>query len=243
MRLRNFFLFTTLLFTGALSAQFTPQGFNYQSVVRDMSGKPMGNQNVTLLFTIRSGATNGPIAYSEKQVATTNEFGLINLVIGQGGTPLQGAINEINWGGGAKFLSVSLETAPNVFDELGASQLMSVPYALYAQNAANAGGTGAGDNWGSQNVETNATLGGNGTGGSPLGIAPQGAKAGQVLKWDGSAWKPADDISNTSTTGGTVTQIGTGAGLTGGPITTSGTLALSNTGVIAGHTAALRKYR
>ncbi|MCC6279260.1 MAG: tail fiber domain-containing protein [Saprospiraceae bacterium] len=231
------FFYLTLIFLSAtvsLYAQFTPQGFNYQSIIRDGGGNPLTNQTVTLLFSIRSGAPNGPVAYSEKQALSTNEFGLVNLIIGQGGVPLLGDFNSINWGGGAKFLTVSVETTPNVFDEIGTSQLMSVPYALYAQNVANGGSGGNGDNWGSQTVQTNATLTGAGTGGSPLALAQQNAQTGQVLKWNGSAWVPSDDIISTGTNGGTVTQINTASGLTGGPITASGTIGLSNTGVTPG---------
>lgn len=64
---------------------------------------------------------------------------------------------------------------------------------------------------------------------APGKITQSGAAPGQVLKWSGAAWTPQAD--NTGT--GTVTSIATGAGLTGGPITTTGTIALSNTGVTA----------
>ncbi len=214
-------------------AQFTPQGFNYQSVVRGADGTALSNQTVSLLFTIRSGAPNGPIAYAEKQIVSTNEFGLINLTIGQGGQPQLGDFATINWGGGAKFLTVAIETSPGAFDDLGATQLMSVPYALYAQTAANGGGGGGGDNWGSQTVQTSPVLSGNGTAGNPLSLAQQGAQPGQTLKWDGSQWTPSNDL-NDNGFNGTVTQINTGAGLSGGPITTSGTIQLSPSGVTPG---------
>ncbi len=193
-------------FALSLSAQFTPQGFNYQSIIRDESGNPLTNQTITLLFSVRSGAPNGPVAYSEKQSLSTNEFGLVNLVIGQGGTPLIGEFNNINWGGGAKFLTVSVESTPNVFNEIGTSELMSVPYALYAQNVANGGST-PGDNWGTQTVQTNPTLTGVGTLGNPIGLAQQSAQNGQVLKWNGTAWAPADDIISSGSNGGTVRPL------------------------------------
>ena len=212
-----------------LLAQNAPQGFNYQCIVRDANGSPVASQMATLLFSLRTGAPNGPIAYSEKYVTPTNEYGLVNLVVGQG-TPLQGTFSDINWAASAHYLSVSIETSPNVFDELGASQLMSVPYALFAQSSANSGG----DDWGAQTVQTAPTLSGNGTSGSPLTLAPQNAQTGQVLKWDGTKWIPQDDLTGSGGSGGTVTQINTGAGLQGGPITSSGTIELSNTGVTPG---------
>ncbi|MCC6462291.1 MAG: tail fiber domain-containing protein [Saprospiraceae bacterium] len=215
----------TLLAIWRVEAQFTPQGFNYQCIVRDANGSSLNNQTVVLLFTIRSGAPNGAVSYSEKQTSSTNEFGLVNLVIGQG-TALQGAFTSINWGNSAKFLTVSVETAPNVFDELGSTQLMSVPYALYAEKSADSG-----DDWGAQTVQTSPILSGTGTAGSPLTLAPQGAQPGQILKWNGTTWLPQDDNTGQS---GTITEINTGAGLTGGPITTAGTIELANTPVTPG---------
>ncbi|HRI62016.1 MAG TPA: hypothetical protein PK228_19890, partial [Saprospiraceae bacterium] len=77
MRSRLFFLLLLLCAAFPLAAQFTPQGFNYQSIVRESNGNPVTNQTVVLLFSIRSGAPNGPVAYSEKQTISTNEFGLV----------------------------------------------------------------------------------------------------------------------------------------------------------------------
>ncbi|MEK2644339.1 tail fiber domain-containing protein [Bdellovibrio sp. BCCA] len=57
-----------------------------------------------------------------------------------------------------------------------------------------------------------------------------GLTSGQILKYDGTKWAPAAD----SNAGGTVTNITTGTGLSGGPITTTGTISLANTAVSAG---------
>lgn len=56
---------------------------------------------------------------------------------------------------------------------------------------------------------------------------------GEYLQWDAgsSSWKPAAIIG---ASGGTVTQVDAGTGLTGGPITASGTLSLANTAVTPG---------
>ncbi len=229
---QRFLLSLLFLLTLAFSmaAQNVPQGINYQCIVRNnQTGDPIVNQTVTLLFSLRSGSPNGPVDYQEKQVGSTNEFGLVNLIIGRG----QAQVNNftgINWAAGSKFLTVLFETSPNVFDEIGNSELLSVPYALYAQN----GGGGGSDNWGSQTAFTNNGLAGNGLANNPIGLAPQGAQSGQVLKWNGSAWAPAEDLQGTGGGGGTVTQINTGTGLQGGPVTTTGTISLTNTGVMVG---------
>ena len=79
---------------------------------------------------------------------------------------------------------------------------------FYDRNLASWGlvSTGSGDNWGTQVVESDATLTGDGTIGTPLGLAQQGAGSGQVLKWNGSAWLPAnDDTGGGGGTWGTIT--------------------------------------
>ncbi len=232
-KLSTILLALATLFSTHLFAQFVPEGFSYQTVLRNSAGNALANQPVSILFSIKSGAPNGPVAYAEKHVATTNELGLVNLVIGQG-APQSGDFSAIGWGGGSKYLTVAIESGGGVFDELGTTQLMSVPYAQYALNVANGGGGGAGDDWGAQTVQADNSLKGNGTGGNPLGIAQQNAASGQVLKWDGTKWAPSDDVANFGTNGGTVTQINTGAGLTGGPITVAGTIGLQNSGVAPG---------
>jgi hypothetical protein len=75
--------------------------------------------------------------------------------------------------------------------------------------------SGAGDNWGSQTVNTNATLSGNGTAGTPLQLAQQGATNGQALIWNGTTWLPGTP-SVTTTNGITNYTTGsTGVGLGG----------------------------
>jgi hypothetical protein len=67
--------------------------------------------------------------------------------------------------------------------------------------------SGTGDNWGTQVVEHDSTLAGNGTTASPLRIAQQAATNGQVLKWNGSTWAPAADSGEVNT----ASNLGTGA--------------------------------
>jgi hypothetical protein len=79
-------------------------------------------------------------------------------------------------------------------------------------------------------VTANSPLTGGGAvslgGSTSLGLTSS-CSSGQILKWNGSAWACAADNNS----GGTVTSVGSGLGLTGGPITTSGTLSI-NTSVV-----------
>jgi hypothetical protein len=75
-------------------------------------------------------------------------------------------------------------------------------------------------------VTANSPLTGGGTvslgGSTSLGLTSSCA-SGQILKWNGSAWACSADNNS----GGTVTSVGSGLGLTGGPITGSGSLAIN----------------
>ena len=120
-----------LLCTTSLFAQ-APQGFNYQCIVRDAANAPVSNQTVTILFSLRDGDPTGPVAYAESHTVSTNDFGLINIIVGQG-TPSSGTFNAVDWADGAKYLKVFVLNGA-VATELGTSQLMSVPYALFSGN-------------------------------------------------------------------------------------------------------------
>jgi hypothetical protein len=112
-----------------------PQGFPYQAVARDNSGNLIANHNIALRFSILDGSNVGPTVYQETQTVTTNSLGLFNLSIGQG-TIVSGTFNAINWASGAKFIKVELDTSGgNTFALMGITQLMSVPYALFAGNS------------------------------------------------------------------------------------------------------------
>ena len=77
-------------------------------------------------------------------------------------------------------------------------------------------------------VTANSPLTGGGVvslgGSTSLGLTSS-CSSGQILKWNGSSWACAAD----SNSGGTVTSVGSGLGLTGGPITGSGTLSIDTT--------------
>ncbi len=70
-----------------------------------------------------------------------------------------------------------------------------------------------------------------------LSSAPTSPSAGQIWYDSGSnsiEFSTGTSTQTIGTSGGSVTSVATGAGLTGGPITTSGTISLSPSGVTAG---------
>jgi hypothetical protein len=101
------------------------------------------NQKVSVRFTISDSIAGGTVVYQETQNAITNGIGLFTMSIGNGNI-LVGTFNTINWARNAKYLLVEFDpNGGSNYANMGMSQLLSVPYALYALNAANAtsGGT------------------------------------------------------------------------------------------------------
>ncbi len=113
-----------------------PQAFKYQSVVRDNTGETLTNQLVSFRLSIHDSEATGTILYQETHSVTTNQFGLVNLEIGNG-MPLIGTFPGIDWSTNDKFLEIELDPAGGTsYVALGTSQLLSVPYALYSDYTA-----------------------------------------------------------------------------------------------------------
>jgi hypothetical protein len=112
-----------------------PQSIPYQAVARDAGGHLLIEQSINLRFSIRDQAVNGPVIYSESHPTVTNLFGLFTVNIGAG-NPIEGLFADIQWANGYKFLQVELDATGNgPYIDMGTSQMLSVPYALYAERA------------------------------------------------------------------------------------------------------------
>lgn len=125
-----------MLFCTVASAQ-APQGIKYQAVARDAAGKPMANQNIFVRLSILDGGDEGHTAYAELHKVQTNEFGLINLVLG-GGMVQNGVFKDITWQTGNKWVWIEMSVDNGSFVTIGKSEMLSVPYALYALNTGDA---------------------------------------------------------------------------------------------------------
>lgn len=128
--------------SGLLSAQTpVPSGINYQAIARNSNGGVYVNQSIAVRISVLQGSSSGAIQYSETHAVTTNGFGLFSLKIG-GGTPVQGTFDDITWSTANQYVKVEVDIAGGTnYVEIGNSELLSVPYALYAESAGN-GGTG-----------------------------------------------------------------------------------------------------
>ena len=122
----------------ALLAQ-VPQGVGYQGVATDNNGIELVNQSISIKASVLSGSANGNVEWEETHATTTDAFGLFALTIGQGtstGSGAQSSFEDISWGTNTHFLKIEMDaTGGNNYSFMGTNQMMSVPYALYAESA------------------------------------------------------------------------------------------------------------
>ena len=147
--MKNLILFLTISFTilNFVQAQIPPNAFNYSAVARDAAGQLIVNSNLGIQMSILKTTSNGVVQYSENHSVTTDEFGLFNLIIGGGAVQI-GSMSAIDWSNDNYYLKVGMDaTGGTNFLTMGTTQLLSVPYAMYAKSAGSistGGGTGGG---------------------------------------------------------------------------------------------------
>lgn len=118
-----------------LAAQ-APSRFSYQAIIRDGGGIVQTNEAITLGLELHQTTATGPTVYEETHAETTNAFGLVNVQVG-GGAVVSGSITTIDWSDGPYFIEVKVDGV-----SMGTTQLLSVPYALYAEESGTPGPAG-----------------------------------------------------------------------------------------------------
>lgn len=124
----------------------SPNGISYQGVATNTTGAELTNQNISLKVSILSSTATGPSQYVEQHNIQTDAFGLFTITIGQGSF-LSGnsiSIREIDWGSQAHFLKVEMDAnGGSNYTHMGTSQIMTVPYSFYAEEAGKLRGGGS----------------------------------------------------------------------------------------------------
>lgn len=224
--IRCAFALLVICLCGAIHAQ-VPLVLNYQGLLTTAANAPVNGAQV-MTFRLYNVASGGAALYTETQpsVAVTN--GIFNAVIGTV-TPLNLPFNVPYW----------LSVAINADAEMSPRQ--QVTASAYSLRSANADALAATATVGGSQVTGAITVGtlptANLTGTistaqiannavTQAKLSPvSGAAPGKVLGTDGSNLQWQSDASS----GGTVTSVGTGPGLTGGAITSAGTINLAGT--------------
>jgi hypothetical protein len=122
------------VFLPQLSSAQAPEKMSYQAVVRNSSNALVTNASVGMQISILQGSASGTAVYIETQTPTTNANGLVNLEIGNG-TVVSGDFATIDWSTSEYYIKTETDPAGGTnYSITGTSQLLSVPYALYAKN-------------------------------------------------------------------------------------------------------------
>ena len=120
-----------LLLTSSSFAQ-APEKMSYQVVIRDANNALVTSQQIGIQMTILQVNT---AVYEETHTPTSNTNGLVSLEIGTG-TVISGSFTAIDWSAGTYFIKTETDpTGGTNYTITGTSQLLSVPYALYAETS------------------------------------------------------------------------------------------------------------
>jgi hypothetical protein len=132
---RAFVLGISLLFGIITLWAQVPQHFSYQAVIRNNDGSATASQKVSVRVSILQGSESGTVMYTETHSVKSNPNGLITLQIGDG-FPVNGSFSAIDWQHGPFFLKTEVDpNGGNNLSLVSVQQLLSVPYALYAEKA------------------------------------------------------------------------------------------------------------
>ncbi|MCV2483567.1 hypothetical protein OD917_01430 [Flavobacterium sp. SH_e] len=128
-------LFVTVTFK--VFAQ-SPEKMSYQAIIRGQDNNLVETKQIGVKVVVHQSTASGTIVYQETHSPTTNSNGLVSLEIGTG-TIVTGDFSKISWDKGPYYIETQVDVNGGTnYNIVGVTQLLSVPYALYAKTA---GGT------------------------------------------------------------------------------------------------------
>jgi hypothetical protein len=114
-----------------------PQAFSYKVQIKGNSGNPHANKKINLKVSIIQDNVDGNEVYIEKHQVNTSPSGIVDIEIGRG-TPLLGLFTEIDWKQWPYFIKAEVDLkCAGTFNLIAVTELLSVPFAMYAGNVAN----------------------------------------------------------------------------------------------------------
>jgi hypothetical protein len=146
---KSFLLMLTCLVSVSALGQTSKKSLNYQAVILDnksidipgasIVGQPLNKGNVCLRFSLLNAS--GRLDYEETQQITTDEYGLVNVLIGAGtqaqsrnSLSIYNSFESVVWTSSVKSLQVSVSyDGCNNFSQVSSQALTYTPYALYAE--------------------------------------------------------------------------------------------------------------
>ena len=96
------------LLAGLLIKAQSPDGFNYQGVLRDSEGQLKVKSAETILIQLTAGPDSKEVLYEERHKITTSTIAAFDLIVGQGEV-ISGMFSEVDWGKGSVWLNVKIK--------------------------------------------------------------------------------------------------------------------------------------
>ena len=135
MNTKKFIILCMWLMATCLVQAQMPQAISYQAVARDAQGKVVAGKPVGIQVEILKGSPSGTVVFSETHKPTSSKTGTVNLLIGQR-TSKTGTFSSIDWGTGTYYLQLSMDlNGGSNYEKVSTTQMLPVPYALYAAKA------------------------------------------------------------------------------------------------------------
>ena len=133
-KLIGLFLAAFLFTISSVIAQ-APLGFNYQGVALTNAGTPVSNKVISLRIALIESQQLGTTRFQETHNVNTDAYGQFSVIIGNG-QATTGKMSDVQWSKFPYYMKVELDlNGGTAYVFVGTSQLLSVPYALYANNA------------------------------------------------------------------------------------------------------------
>ena len=134
--MRSFFLSILCLFSLGTVFSQAPEKFTYQSIIRGESGLILKSTELGIKLSVLKNSRTGTVVYSEVHSTSSNKNGLVTFLIGDGTS--SDIFSDIDWSTGEYFLKVEVDPMGGIdYSIEQTSQLLSVPYALYASRTSN----------------------------------------------------------------------------------------------------------
>ena len=184
--MKNHYSFLILLFLSLSIYAQSPEKMSYQAVVRDANNTLVANQTVGMRISILQSTITGIVVYTETHSVDTNMNGLVSLEIGNGSS--SDDFSTIDWSAGPYFIKTETDpTGGSSYTITGTSQLMSVPYAMYAKSSGSSIPGPAGFDGNSSSWKSLGTV----------GIPPTGVQPGDfALVYDPGTWANAGNTTH-----------------------------------------------
>ena len=135
MKKRILCLLIATLSCSFLMSQDADLGMRYQAIARNLDGTVITNEAMQTKVELLTVSPVEKVLFQELHTVTSNQFGLLNLTIGEGNS-IFGEYEEIPWSKQNVWVRISIRrAADDDFKVVSSSRLYSVPFAHFATKA------------------------------------------------------------------------------------------------------------